>query len=219
MPRGERRGPSAGCARPRSGHDGAFLTDADGRRQLAGVLDADRLDAVRPDLEAQHGMALRALLADLDLAAGARPSATRAATSTPGPTCATSERRLGEGVATRRCDAANLGVVNLHDWIDELSDVLDIDTEVDEGLVLDLARVAAHNVARPAAPITTYLLGYAAGAQDADPEAIEAPGRPRAAARGELGPARRTRPTPTTSTTRSPTTARSTTPARRFEDD
>jgi len=70
--------------------------------------------------------------------------------------------------------AANLGVVNLHDWIDELSDVLDVDTEVDEGLLLDLARVAAHNVARPAAPITTYLLGYAAGAQDADAEQIEA---------------------------------------------
>ena len=64
--------------------------------------------------------------------------------------------------------------MNLHDWIDELSDVLDVDTEVDEGLLLDLARVAAHNVARPAAPITTYLLGYAAGAQDADAEQIEA---------------------------------------------
>lgn len=50
------------------GRDGAFLTDADGRRQLAGVLDVRRLDAVRPDLESQHGMALRTLLADLDLA-------------------------------------------------------------------------------------------------------------------------------------------------------
>jgi hypothetical protein len=64
--------------------------------------------------------------------------------------------------------------VNLHDWIDELSDVLDVDTELDEGLVLDLARTAAHSVARPAAPITTYLLGYAAGAQDADPDTVEA---------------------------------------------
>jgi molybdopterin-guanine dinucleotide biosynthesis protein A len=52
-----------------AGHDGAFLTDAAGRRQLAGVLDASRLDAVRPDHEAQHDMAMRALLADLDLAA------------------------------------------------------------------------------------------------------------------------------------------------------
>lgn len=64
--------------------------------------------------------------------------------------------------------------MNLHDWIDELCDVLDLETEVDEGLVLDLARAAAHNVERPAAPITTYLLGFAAGASDADPVAIEA---------------------------------------------
>ncbi|WP_372728898.1 DUF6457 domain-containing protein [Nocardioides sp.] len=64
--------------------------------------------------------------------------------------------------------------MNLHDWIDELCDVLDVETEVDEALVLDLARAAAHNVTRPAAPITTYLLGWAAGAQGANPEAIEA---------------------------------------------
>ena len=64
--------------------------------------------------------------------------------------------------------------MNLHDWIDELCDILDVDTEVDEALVLDLARDAAHNVERRAAPITTYLLGYAAGLQDANPAAIEA---------------------------------------------
>ena len=33
--------------------------------------------------------------------------------------------------------------MNLHDWIDELCDVLEIDAEVDEALVLDLARDAA----------------------------------------------------------------------------
>ena len=64
--------------------------------------------------------------------------------------------------------------MNLHDWIDELCDVLDVETELDEALVLDLARTAAHNVERPAAPVTTYLLGFAAGARGADPEAIEA---------------------------------------------
>ena len=32
-------------------------------------------------------------------------------------------------------------------------------------LVLDLAREAAHGVARPAAPLTTFLAGYALGAQ------------------------------------------------------
>lgn len=51
-----------------TGRDGAFLTDAGGRRQLAGVVDARRLDAVRPDLEGQHGMPFRVLLAGLDLA-------------------------------------------------------------------------------------------------------------------------------------------------------
>jgi molybdopterin-guanine dinucleotide biosynthesis protein A len=50
-----------------AGHDGAFLTDAGGRRQLAGVLLADRLDDVRPDHEGQHGMAIRRLLAGLEL--------------------------------------------------------------------------------------------------------------------------------------------------------
>ena len=63
--------------------------------------------------------------------------------------------------------------MNLHDWIDELCDALDIDAEVDEGLILDLAKVAAHSVERPAAPVTTYLLGYAAGLADADPDGIE----------------------------------------------
>jgi len=52
--------------------------------------------------------------------------------------------------------------VTLHDWIDELCDVLELDTEVDEALILDLARQAAHSVEKPAAPVTTFLLGYAA---------------------------------------------------------
>lgn len=63
--------------------------------------------------------------------------------------------------------------MNLHDWIDELCDVLDIEIEVDEALILDLARDAAHNVVRPAAPISTFLLGYAAGASGAGVEELE----------------------------------------------
>ncbi len=63
--------------------------------------------------------------------------------------------------------------MNLHDWIDEVCDILDLDTEVDEGLILDLARVAAHQVQRTAAPVSAYLLGFAAGSTDADPVALE----------------------------------------------
>ena len=63
--------------------------------------------------------------------------------------------------------------MNLHDWIDELCDALDIEAEVDEGLILDLSRTAAHNVTKVAAPITAYLLGYAAGVAGAGPDEVE----------------------------------------------
>jgi hypothetical protein len=70
--------------------------------------------------------------------------------------------------------SGNSGPVNLHDWIDELCDVLEIEeAEVDEGLILDLARVSAHQVERVAAPVTTYILGLAAGAHGADPSQVE----------------------------------------------
>jgi hypothetical protein len=63
--------------------------------------------------------------------------------------------------------------VNLHDWIDELQDALDIEVELDEGLILDVARQAAHRVQRPAAPISTFLLGYAAALAEGDVEKVE----------------------------------------------
>lgn len=49
------------------GQDGAVLVGPEGRRQLALVLDVDRLDAVRPGHEEQHGLALHRLLEPLDL--------------------------------------------------------------------------------------------------------------------------------------------------------
>jgi len=63
--------------------------------------------------------------------------------------------------------------VNLHDWIDELCDVLDVEAEVDEGLLADLTRVAARNVEHLAAPATAYLLGFAAADHSANPEQVE----------------------------------------------
>ncbi|WP_426243149.1 DUF6457 domain-containing protein [Nocardioides sp. LHG3406-4] len=63
--------------------------------------------------------------------------------------------------------------MNLHDWIDELCDVLDIEAEVDEALILDLARTSAHNVERKSAPITTFLLGFASASHGANPERVE----------------------------------------------
>lgn len=63
--------------------------------------------------------------------------------------------------------------MNLHDWIDELCDVLDIEVEVDEALLLDVAKETAHQVQRVAAPLSTFLLGYAAGLADADEAGVE----------------------------------------------
>lgn len=51
--------------RAAAGHDGAFLTDDDGRRQLAGALDVTALDRVRPD--EVRGLPLRSLWSELDV--------------------------------------------------------------------------------------------------------------------------------------------------------
>jgi hypothetical protein len=52
----------------------------------------------------------------------------------------------------------------LEEWVKELLTALELaDTKVDIDQVLSLAGVAAHTIVRPAAPLTTYLAGYAAG--------------------------------------------------------
>jgi Domain of unknown function (DUF6457) len=49
-------------------------------------------------------------------------------------------------------------------FVAELLAALEIDeTPVDLNAVLGLAGVAAHSVVRPAAPVTTFIVGYAAG--------------------------------------------------------
>jgi hypothetical protein len=64
-------------------------------------------------------------------------------------------------------------VSTLDDWVATAADALQLDSQVDVALLLDLAREAAHGVARPAAPVTTYLLGVAVG-RGADVEAAAA---------------------------------------------
>lgn len=67
------------------------------------------------------------------------------------------------------------GILNA--WADEVRAALGIDADVDVKAVLGLAGVAAHSVVRPAAPLTTYLVGFAAGraaARGDDPAAAAA---------------------------------------------
>ncbi|WP_327678993.1 DUF6457 domain-containing protein [Kitasatospora sp. NBC_00458] len=60
----------------------------------------------------------------------------------------------------------------LDDWIAEVRTELDIDLDVDVHGLLDLARVVAHGVARPAAPLTAFLIGYAAAQRGGGREAV-----------------------------------------------
>lgn len=54
----------------------------------------------------------------------------------------------------------------LPDWVTTVCVAMDIDPRVvDIAAVLDLAKDAAHGIARPAAPLTTFLAGYLAGRQ------------------------------------------------------
>jgi hypothetical protein len=66
----------------------------------------------------------------------------------------------------------------LDEWLGRLSGALGVDAAaIDVDLVLDLARDAAHGVARPAAPLTTFLVGLAAGARGGSAEEIRAAAR------------------------------------------
>jgi hypothetical protein len=52
----------------------------------------------------------------------------------------------------------------LDDWVADLTASLGLSPDdIDIAEVLDLAKVAAHSIARPAAPLTTFLVGLAAG--------------------------------------------------------
>jgi len=146
------------------GRDGAVLVEG-GRRHLAMAVTAAALEAVRPDQV--EGAAMRGLWAVLDLADVPALEAEAGDVDSWADLAEVAEVLAGLDRVRK------IGSVNLHDWIDELCDVLDIDTEVDEALVLDLAKVVADNVVRKAAPISTYLLGYAAGLNEANPVEVE----------------------------------------------
>ncbi|MDG4865578.1 DUF6457 domain-containing protein, partial [Streptomyces sp. T-3] len=147
--------------------EGALLTDAGGRDQP--LVAAYRSAALRRELallSAAHGgltgLPLRLLTAELALTRVTEPEHSLAAFD-----CDT-----WEDIAQARSRIREHEHV-LDEWITAVKDELGIDLDVDTGLLLDLARDAAHGVARPAAPLTTFLVGYAAAqAKDGGPEAV-----------------------------------------------
>lgn len=145
--------------------DGAVYLDADGRRQtLCGVW---RIPALRRRLaevgqhnqqhHGQHqGVALRQLLDGLNIVDVSYPA------DGPPP--------WYDCDSPADLDRAErwLTVSTMVDWVVAVRTELGLAEAIDMDLVLDLARDVAHGVARPAAPITTYLLGLAVG-RGADP--------------------------------------------------
>ncbi|MFD7784496.1 NTP transferase domain-containing protein [Streptomyces nojiriensis] len=146
------------------GADGAMLRDPDGRDQpLVAAYRAEPLRREIALLAAEHGtltgLPLRALTAELDLAR---------VTSRP---LASFDCDTWDDLAAARARIREHGDV-LEQWITAVKSELGIDLPVDTKTLLDLARDAAHGVARPAAPLTTFLVGYAAAqaaATGADP--------------------------------------------------
>ncbi len=51
----------------------------------------------------------------------------------------------------------------LQGWVDDLKATLDLEDDIQIAEILDLAKDFAHNVARPAAPLTTFAIGLAVG--------------------------------------------------------
>ncbi|MFF4539675.1 DUF6457 domain-containing protein [Streptomyces aureus] len=182
-PRAEGRGtrPARHDARPEAGArpgpptarpDGVLLTDPGGRDQpLVAVYRADALRRELDGLSAAHGglagLPLRRLVAALDL--------TRITDPVASFDCDT-----WDDIAAARARIREHGHV-LDEWISAVKDELGIDLDVDTGVLLDLARDAAHGVARPAAPLTTFLVGYAAARAGGGPEAVAEAARKAAA--------------------------------------
>jgi hypothetical protein len=59
-------------------------------------------------------------------------------------------------------------------WTAALAEALGVDADVDLRLLLDVAREAAHAVDRPAAPVSTYLVGLAAARAGGGEDAVRA---------------------------------------------
>ncbi|MEU6403900.1 NTP transferase domain-containing protein [Streptomyces sp. NPDC046985] len=152
--------------------DGALLTDADGRDQpLVAAYRAPALRRALAALARGHGalagLPLRRLTAELDVI--------RLSDDLSAFDCDT-----WDDIAAARARIREHGHV-LDEWISAVKDELGIDLDVDTGVLLDLARDAAHSVARPAAPLTTFLVGYAAARAGGGPEAVAEAARKAAA--------------------------------------
>ncbi|MEV5971847.1 DUF6457 domain-containing protein [Streptomyces sp. NPDC051921] len=148
--------------------EGVVSVDAEGREQP--LVAAYRVEALRRELAGAaaergglDGLPLRRITGGLRVVRA------------PSEASASFDCDTWEDIAAARARIREHGNV-LDEWITAVKDELGIDLDVDTGLLLDLARDAAHGVARPAAPLTTFLVGYAAARAaggEGGPEAVK----------------------------------------------
>ncbi|MFI9393157.1 NTP transferase domain-containing protein [Streptomyces bauhiniae] len=164
--------------------DGAMLTDDDGRDQpLVAAYRTASLRGALTDLAIEHtehtghtghtghaehtrhtgqggltGLPLRRLTGALRLTRLTDP-------------LASFDCDTWEDIAHARARIREHGHV-LNEWITAVKNELGIELDVDTRVLLDAARDVAHGVARPAAPLTTFLIGYAAAQGKGDAESI-----------------------------------------------
>ncbi|WP_411070818.1 NTP transferase domain-containing protein [Streptomyces sp. cmx-4-25] len=156
------------------GAEAALLTDAGGRDQpLVAAYRSGPLRRELARLAHEHGGTAHLPLRHLT-------HALRLVRLPAGP-LASFDCDTWEDIATARARIREHGSV-LEEWITAVKNELGIELDVDTGVLLDLARDAAHNVARPAAPLTTFLVGYAAArASEGGAEAVAEAARKAAA--------------------------------------
>jgi molybdopterin-guanine dinucleotide biosynthesis protein A len=150
------------------GFEGALVND--GRDQP--LLAAYCTEPLRRELALLHteygsltGLPLRLLLPELRLrrisiSAGSGPATSDALD------CDT-----WDDVAAARARIREQDTV-LDEWTAAVTAELGIELDVDTAAILDLARDAAHGVTRPAAPLTTFLVGYAAAMRGGSPQHV-----------------------------------------------
>ncbi len=142
-------------------HDAAIPVTGGHRQPLNAVY---RTVALR-GVDYTPGMSVRTMLVGLDIHEVSADAAQFVDIDTPSDLEAV-ERRL-------TIMEAPMKGLDMQQWVDAVKQALDLNDDVNVDLILDVAKDAAHGVQRPAAPVTTYLLGLAVAA-GADPAAAAA---------------------------------------------
>ena len=166
--------------------DSAALVPVDGsgfRQPLCAVVRTEALRAALLELGDPYGRSLRDLLMLLDVRERPldeaemgwvddidTPDDLRKARSKSAPSkAAVPSTRTDEPTTKEQGTKAMTKT-----WINAVCEQLNLPPDVNVDVILDVARVAAHNVERPAAPVTTFLLGLAvAGGTDVNEAAAK----------------------------------------------